>query len=339
MKLHLIQLRHVSRGARVGIVLEPDVVLLDENIRTCYQLFSDIVNNGIEAGPFIQSLRSNEILSYDEVYHSAAAWKIRPPVDCEDDPMKCMLSGTGLTHKASAANRQKMHERQETDQLTDSMKMYLLGEQGGKPGPEQVGVQPEWFYKGNGSVLKGHGDALAVPGYADDGGEEPEIAGVYLISDRGIPHRLGFVQANEFSDHLMEKQNYLYLAPSKLRHCAIGPELVVGTDFHSLEGTVKIVRKKTTLWSRNIRTGEGAMAHSLANLEHHHFKYQQHRLPGQLHIHFFGADAFSFGDNLKLQDGDEMSISFAGMGRPLANSLKTDTEVGKVVEVKSIIDT
>jgi len=44
-----------------------------------------------------------------------------------------MLSGRGLTHKASADNRNNMHETQKSGQLTDSMKMYLWGEKGGKP--------------------------------------------------------------------------------------------------------------------------------------------------------------------------------------------------------------
>ena len=142
--------------------------------------------------------------------------------------MNCFISGTGLTHKASAENRNNMHDKQAAGQLTDSMEMYLWGEEGGKPGTGKIGVQPEWFFKGNGTGLKGHSQTLEIPAYADDGGEEPEIAGIYLISDTGTPYRLGFTQGNEFSDHVMEKKNYLYLAPSKIRECfhrpRTGPE-------------------------------------------------------------------------------------------------------------------
>ena len=46
------------------------------------------------------------------------------------------------------------------------------------------------------------------------------------------------------------------------------------------------------------------MSHSLANLEYHHFKYESHRRAGDVHIHFFGADAFSFGEGIALKDGD-----------------------------------
>jgi hypothetical protein len=227
-----------------------------------------------------------------------------------------------------------MNDQKQAASLTDSMKMYLLGEEGGKPAYNEIGVQPEWFYKGNGLNLKGHGDTLSVPNYANDGGEEPEIAGVYLISSQGTPHRIGFVQGNEFSDHIMERKNYLYLAPSKLRNCSIGPELVIDGRFDSLKGRVKISRKGNAVWSKDLQTGEEAMAHSLANLEYHHFKYDQHRIPGQLHIHFFGTGAFSFGENVVLQEGDEMSVSFDTMGRPLVNPIHIDHSKEQILHVE-----
>ena len=64
------------------------------------------------------------------------------------------------------------------------------------------------------------------------------------------------------------------------------------------------------------------MSHTLANLEHHHFKHGPHRIPGDAHIHFFGADNFSFRHRLKLEDGDEMVIAFENFGRPLRNPIQ-----------------
>ena len=117
------------------------------------------------------------------------------------------------------------------------MRMYRWGVEGGKPAPGEIGVAPEWFYKGNGTSLRAHNEALTIPGFSEDGGEEPEIAGVYLIDDAGVPRRIGFTQGNEFSDHEFERRNYLYLAASKLRTCAIGPELVIGAGFDDVPGT------------------------------------------------------------------------------------------------------
>ena len=89
-------------------------------------------------------------------------------------------------------------------------------------------MQPEWFYKGDGSCLVAPEQGLPMPGFARDGGEEPEIAGIYMISPDGMPFRIGYALGNEFSDHVTERENYLWLAHSKLRACSVGPELLVG---------------------------------------------------------------------------------------------------------------
>jgi hypothetical protein len=328
--MRLIQFFHPEYGRRVGIVEEPNINMLDSPLAS-FDLFQNIINNNGSVST-LDGLGSGQLISYDDIYNCRNGFRILPPIDCPGHPMMCVLSGTGLTHKASAVNRQKMHEGQEKNELTDSMKMYLMGEEGGKPTANQIGAQPEWFYKGNGLSLKAHGEPLTVPGYADDGGEEPEIAGIYLVSEKGV-HRLGFTQGNEFSDHIMERKNYLYLAPSKLRQCSIGPELVLQPEFISIPGEVSIIRQGSPYWTKKIVTGEDAMSHSLANLEHHHFKYAQHRIPGQLHIHFFGASAFSFGEKIELADGDEMSVSFQNMGRALVNPLAIESPIRSTTTV------
>ena len=63
------------------------------------------------------------------------------------------------------------------------------------------------------------------------------------------------------------------------------------------------------------------MSHSLENLEHHHFKFETHRRPGDLHVHFYGAHSLSFADDIRLGDGDVMVVQFSGFGRPLRNPM------------------
>jgi hypothetical protein len=279
---------------------------------------------------------SQETLKYDEIYEGHSDWRLLPSFDHPHDPAHCTVSGTGLTHKKSAENRAAMHKGASAE-VTDSMRMYRMGVEGGTPEPGQVGVQPEWFYKGNGSILQAHNEALEIPAYAEDGGEEPEIAGVYLISPAGEPLRVGLTIANEFSDHKMEKKNYLYLAHSKLRSCAIGPELSIGdAPFEDVPGTVGIMRDGRFIWRKEIWSGEKNMCHSLANLEHHHFKYEVHRRPGDVHIHTFGADAFSFGDGLTLQEGDVMEIAFPQFGRALRNHLRIQCALEAPVGVRAL---
>ena len=147
----------------------------------------------------------------------AAAGRLALPIT-HPDPSHMHLTGTGLTHLGSAATRDAMHAKLDgAETLTDSMKMFRMGLEGGRPATGAVGVQPEWFYKGNGHTAVAPGHALTSPGFALDGGEEPELAGIYLIAVDGSPARVGWALANEFSDHVTERVNYLFLAHSKLR--------------------------------------------------------------------------------------------------------------------------
>ena len=156
------------------------------------------------------------------------AVELLAPID-HPDPAHLLLTGTGLTHLGSAEGRDKMHRaaQRRSPTPTDSMKMFLMGVEGGKPADGASGVQPEWFYKGDGSCLVAP-DAAARHRRPSRWmrGEEPEIAGIYLIDADGTPVRLGFALANEFSDHVTERGNYLWLAHSKLRQAALGPELL-----------------------------------------------------------------------------------------------------------------
>ena len=319
--MRLVQLLHKPQGRKVAKVEEPDLRLL-EGYDSVYELALAALQLERALTKLISKSLSEDLLDYDSVYQGKSDWKLLPAFDHPLDVTKLMLSGTGLTHKASAEHRQKMHVAAANATLTDSMKIYRWGLEGGHPKKGEIGVQPEWFYKGNGAVLKAHGDTLYIPSYASDGGEEPEIAGIYTIDTKGDPWRIGFATANEFSDHVMERKNYLYLAPSKIRNCSLGPELVITDDFKDISGKVSILRNGMVCWEQKIKTGETNMSHSLSNLEYHHFKYDSHRIPESGHIHFFGAAAFSFGAQVDLQDDDIMVITWAGMGRPLKNVLK-----------------
>jgi hypothetical protein len=319
--MRLVQIRNQAGERRVGTVNAESVLLLD-SVDSIYELAQQALASGAPLATYANKLCSNESLSYDEVYFGRSEWRILPPIDHPREPARCLVSGTGLTHMKSAENRQAMHASGTAP--TDSMRMYEWGLKGGRPAHGEFGIAPEWFYKGCGTVLRAHGEPLLVPSHAEGGGEESEIAGFYIIDASGLPHRIGMAVGNEFSDHVFEQKNYLYLAASKLMSCAIGPELVTDARFESVAGEVSIERNDKVLWRREIRSGEAAMCHSLANLEHHHFKHAAHRRPGDVHVHFFGADAFSSGDGIKLTDGDLMQIRFEGFGRPLRNPVVVD---------------
>jgi hypothetical protein len=315
----LVQIQRNATRA-VALVEEPRLRLL-VGVESVYQLALEAIAENTSLAALAAKKGTAGILDYEPVYSGKSEWRLLTPIDHPGDPARCLVSGTGLTHLGSAEDRQKMHLARESE-LTDSMKMFLLGVKGGKPAPGRIGVAPEWFYKGCGTILRAHGQPLETPAYAEDGGEEAEIAGVYLIDARGAPRRAGMAVGNEFSDHKFEKNNYLNLAGSKIRTCALGPELAVDPEFQCVAGRVAIERGGREVWSKAIATGETRMCHSLSNIEHHHFKFDTHRRPGDVHVHYFGANSLSFGDGVQLAGGDVMSISFDGFGRALRNPLR-----------------
>jgi len=256
--------------------------------------------------------------------------KVLAPVSEESEihpRSRLLISGTGLTHTGSVQQRDEMHQKEiSSAPKSDSRKMFEMGLSGGRPVTGQRGAAPEWFYKGDARILRGPGQPLDIPSFAPDGGEEPEVAGVYIIDDQGMPCRIGFVQGNEWSDHATENINYLYLAPSKLRTCAIGPELVSDLAFDDLRGRCRVFRHNQIIYdSGELHTGEQHMCHSLANIEDHHFKYPQHRIPGDIHVHFFGTSKLSFQHrDWKYQDGDIVEVSFERLGQPLCNPVRRE---------------
>ena len=257
-----------------------------------------------------------------------AEGRMLAPID-HPDPAHLHVTGTGLTHLGSAATRDAMHKKdnpQAEETLTDSMKMFRMGLEGGKPLGGVKGVQPEWFYKGNGHIVVNPGHPIPSPAFALDAGEEPEIAGIYVIDSKGQPRRLGFTLANEFSDHVTERINYLYLAHSKLRACSFGPELRVGDLPAHIEGMSRILRDGKVLWEKPFLSGEDNMSHTIANLEYHHFKYELFRQPGDVHVHMFGTATLSFADGVKTQPNDVFEIEEAQFGAPLRNAVRVETE-------------
>lgn len=309
-----------DKGKHAVAVVSPEGLHAVKGVRSTTALAGRAQAEGKKLGAIARSLASSKAENY------AAALKekrILPPVT-HDDPAHCIITGTGLTHLGSASARDSMHKKLDGGEasLTDSLRMFKMGLEGGKPAKGKTGVQPEWFYKGDGRWLVAPGAPLPKPSFALDGGEEPEVAGLYWIDPKGKPVRLGFAIGNEYSDHVTERQNYLFLAHSKLRHCAIGPEMITGALPSHIEGRSRIIRGGKTIWEKPFLTGEGNMSHTLENLEYHHFKYDAFRVPGDVHIHFFGTATLSIADGIKPENGDVFEIEAKPFGAPLRNPLK-----------------
>jgi hypothetical protein len=298
-----------------------------------YDLALEAGRTGASLETIVNSQLGDERVEYDPI---VSEQRLLPPLD-HPDPAHCLITGTGLTHLGSAQARAAMHTQAAADApLTDSMRLFQWGVAGGKPPEGQISVQPEWFYKGNGYNVVPPEHPLVSPSFALDGGEEAELVGLYVIAASGEVLRVGFALGNEFSDHVMEAQNYLYLAHSKLRNCAFGPEVLLGAPPAHISGRVRIQRDDKTLWEAPFLTGEDHMSYPISSLEHHHFKYAMFRKPGDVHCHFFGTATLSRNAGIVTHPGDCFEISAPGFGRPLRNTWEQAPGTPEIYKVRAL---
>jgi hypothetical protein len=327
--MNLVQFLDVNGNRRVGSPADDRSILqVLDRVPSVYDLAQEAIRARSSLANVAAEHLSDQTESYDQVIQER---RVLVPFD-HPDPARCWVSLTGLTHLGSAKSRDAMHAKLagDPDQLSDSMKMFRLGYEGGKPKSGEIGAQPEWAFKGDGQCVINPEQPIASPAFANDGGEEAELTGLYLIDPDGTPLRVGFAIGNEFADHALERQNYLYLAHSKLRACSFGPELYLGELPLSLAGRVRIRRNKKEVWSGTMLTGEEHMCHSIANLEHHHFKYPMFRRPGDVHVHFFGASILSCQEGFQTEAGDIVEIECQPFGKPLRNPLTWANDEGLI---------
>ena len=204
----------------------------------------------------------------------------------------------GERHRAHASRQRgrarldaRRNSTKQDAELTDSMKMFKCGSGRRQTRGQQAGHAARVVLQGQrpqrGRLRPRRSPS---PDFAEDHGEEPELVGCYIIDDNGRPRRLGFAIGNEFSDHVTERRNYLLLAHSKLRQCGVGPDAqhrraAGAPGRHEPHPPRRRGAVAEAVPHRRRRT----CATRFANLEYHHFKYKQHRVPGDVHLHFFGT--------------------------------------------------
>src|SRR5882724_10664771 len=102
--MRLVQLTHPTQGRRVALVDDSMLRLLGTH-RSIYAFALAAVETGCRLSELIMSDVSDLWLNYDDVYAFGSEWSFLPSFDHPSEPARCLISGTGLTHLASAANR------------------------------------------------------------------------------------------------------------------------------------------------------------------------------------------------------------------------------------------
>jgi hypothetical protein len=326
--MRLIQ--YFQDGHRHVGVVQPDGNHAREigKVSSVFEIANLAVARKIGIEVLVNELVTDRVVDYADLL---AKHQVMAPIE-HPEPARFFITGTGLTHIGSASARNKMHIATHGDGApeSDSMKIFRMGLDGGKPDQGKIGIQPEWFYKGVGTCVLAPEEPIPLPAYALAGAEEAEIVGLYLVGPDGQPYRIGYALGNEFSDHITEAQNYLYTQHSKLRACSIGPEILIGELPQDVRGKSRIRRGKQILWEEDFLSGEKNMSHSIANLEHYHFRYPMFRRPGDLHAYFFGAAVMSYASGIKTQPGDVFEIEAEVFGKTLRNQMVAVPDEGLV---------
>lgn len=328
--MRIVQFLDAEAARRVGLVGDDGLTLHPlKGVQSVYDLAMQAADSGTALSDLVTAHAQDRTLDYAALLREG---QVLAPLN-HPEPARFLITGTGLTHIGSAAARNRMHimghGEADADE-SDSMKIFRMGLEGGKPAEGAIGVQPEWFFKGVGTCVGGPGDPLPLPHFAEAGAEEAEIVGLYLVDRQGNPGRIGYALGNEYSDHVTEGKNYLYLAHSKLRACSIGPELLIGELPQEVRGTSKVIRDGEVIWEEEFLSGEKYMSHSIANLEHYHFRYSMFRRAGDLHAYFFGAAVMSYAAGIQTRAGDEYEIEAAVFGQPLRNRMVAEPDEGLV---------
>ena len=178
--MRLIQFLSPTGEPVVALVESVDRVQALAGVASVRQLALRAVERSRSLADYVPGLLAGEAFAYEDILKSG---RLLAPIN-HPDPAHLLVSGTGLTHLGSADTRDEMHadlEPAAPQNETDSMKIFRLGVEGGKPPAGRLGAQPEWFYKGDGGIVVAPGQPLVAPAFTLDGGEEPELAAIYVV--------------------------------------------------------------------------------------------------------------------------------------------------------------
>jgi hypothetical protein len=126
----LVQFKNEQGARKVGVLADKVIRIID-GYSTTYALAQDAIRKSVSLAALAEKAIGAQTTSFDAV---AAAGRLLSPLDHSDDA-HTYVTGTGLTHLGSADTRDAMHKKigGDVESLSDSMKMFRMGVEGGKP--------------------------------------------------------------------------------------------------------------------------------------------------------------------------------------------------------------
>lgn len=141
--MRLVQFIAENGKRRVGVV-DGDKVAPLAGVDTVRDLAAIAIDRGMTMIEAAECRFDEARESYDVI---ASAGRLLSPID-HPDPAHLLVTGTGLTHLGSASARANMHQAaSKAADETDSMKMFRMGLEGGKPPSGEKEFSPNGFTK------------------------------------------------------------------------------------------------------------------------------------------------------------------------------------------------
>src|SRR4051812_4838433 len=99
----LVQLKHPQHGRKVALVHENQLHFL-RGADSIYHLAQSALAAHKKLEQAVADSVTNDSLGYDAVHAGQSDWRLLPAFDHSEEPARCLVTGTGLTHKKSAEN-------------------------------------------------------------------------------------------------------------------------------------------------------------------------------------------------------------------------------------------
>lgn len=289
---------YVRKRRVVGFVDSEGQCFIVPDHRSLYGLLRRCIDDNVKPKVHLSSFTKLKPICAEEV-----AVRFRTPA-LPHNPLHVFVSGVGHTH-VQRVGKVVGDGRDESVQL----------------------VQPEWFYKGNGIILKTTEETLMVPRGAWSGVEEAELVLVYLVDGEKWPHYIGYTIGNEFSDTDFGKAHRHYFAQSKLLNCSVAPEIVLAAPPSDITIEIEIHRSETLLWRTEVSTGSQKLLFSVPEIEKLLFKHQQFLRPGMMHYLYLGTYKSSYQDGIRLEQGDRIEMRTQELRWSLVNRVNSPLAV------------